>query len=52
VKVIREADRTPVQRNSFDEPSKAFADGHEQTINKAERRSGKFKVLEDNLARA
>ncbi|HVU99760.1 MAG TPA: aminofutalosine synthase MqnE, partial [Verrucomicrobiae bacterium] len=46
IKAIREAGRTPVQRNSFYEPIKVLADGHqtEPTENSAH-----SKVLEDNL---
>jgi aminodeoxyfutalosine synthase len=49
IKAIREAGRTPVQRNSFYEPIKVLADGHqtEPTENSAH-----SKVLEDNLATA
>ncbi len=52
IKAIREAGRTPVQRNTFYEPIKVFADGHPPTANEAEPPSGKSKVLEDNLATA
>jgi len=47
LKAIREAGRTPVQRNTFYEPIKVLADGHqaEPTENPAH-----SKVLEDNLA--
>ncbi|HEX7618032.1 MAG TPA: radical SAM protein [Verrucomicrobiae bacterium] len=49
LKAIREAGRTPVQRNTFYEPVRVFADGHqpEPTEN-----SARTKVLEDNLATA
>ena len=49
LKAIREAGRTPVQRNTFYEPIKVLADGHrpEATENPAH-----SKVLEDNLATA
>ncbi len=49
VKAIREAGRTPVQRNTFYEPIKVLADGPpaESTEN-----SAPSKVLEDNLATA
>jgi aminodeoxyfutalosine synthase len=49
IKAIREAGRTPVQRNSFYEPIKVLADSHqtEPTENSAH-----SKVLEDNLATA
>jgi hypothetical protein len=46
-----EADRTPVQRNTFYELIKVLADGVPST-NEAEPPSGKSKVLEDNLATA
>src|SRR6266571_2255058 len=52
LKAIREAGRTPVQRNTFYEPIKVLADGHQPSAAKAERPSGKSKVLEDNLATA
>ena len=52
IKAIREASRTPVQRNTFYEPIKVIADGHQQTANETEPPSGKSKVLEDNLATA
>src|SRR6266850_6319536 len=51
IKAIREAGRTPVQRNTFYEPIKVLADGAPST-NEAEPPSGKSKVLEDNLATA
>lgn len=50
IKAIREAGRTPVQRNTFYEPIKVLADG--AVANEAEPPSGKSKVLEDNLATA
>jgi aminodeoxyfutalosine synthase len=49
VKAIREAGRTPVQRNTFYE---VLAHGHQPAANEAEPPSGKSKVLEDNLATA
>ena len=52
MKAIREAGRTPVQRNTFYEPIKVLAVGHLPTANEAEPPSGKSKVLEDNLATA
>jgi aminodeoxyfutalosine synthase len=52
VKAIRETGRTPVQRNTFYEPIKVFADGHQPTASEAEPPAGKSKVLEDNLASA
>jgi aminodeoxyfutalosine synthase len=50
IKAIREAGRTPVQRNTFYEPIKVWDDV--PTANEAEPPSGKSKVLEDNLATA
>jgi aminodeoxyfutalosine synthase len=52
VKAIREAGRTPVQRNTFYEPIKVMADGHLQTAKESEPPTNKSKVLEDNLATA
>ena len=52
MKAIREAGRTPVQRNTFYEPIKILTDGHQPTANETEPPSGKSKVLEDNLATA
>ena len=49
VKAIREAGRTPVQRNTFYEPIKILADGHPA---EAAENSARSKVLEDNLATA
>ena len=51
IKAIREAGRTPVQRNTFYEPIKVLADGA-PSANETEPPSGKSKVLEDNLATA
>ena len=51
IKAIREAGRTPVQRNTFYEPIKVLADGA-PSANEAEPPLGKSKVLEDNLATA
>ena len=51
IKAIREAGRTPVQRNTFYEPIKVLSDGA-PSANEAEPPSGKSKVLEDNLATA
>ena len=51
VKAIREAGRTPVQRNTFYEPIKVLAESS-LTTNETEPPSGKSKVLEDNLATA
>ncbi|MCL4789008.1 MAG: hypothetical protein KJ070_19800 [Verrucomicrobia bacterium] len=52
VKAIREAGRTPVQRNTFYEPIKVLPDA--SAANEAESRpvGSKSKVLEDNLATA
>ncbi len=49
VKVIREAGRTPVQRNTFYEPIKILTDGPQAGPTE---NSGYSKVLEDNLATA
>jgi aminodeoxyfutalosine synthase len=49
VKAIREAGRTPVQRNTFYEPIKILADGHPA---EAAENSAHSKVLENNLATA
>src|SRR5580692_11448943 len=51
IKAIREAGRTPVQRNTFYEPIKVLADGHQADGN-ANENSTRSKVLEDNLATA
>jgi aminodeoxyfutalosine synthase len=51
IKAIREAGRTPVQRNTFYEPIKVLADGH-QADGSANENSERSKVLEDNLATA
>ena len=50
LKAIREAGRTPVQRNTFYEPIKVWDAA--PTATEAEPPSGKSKVLEDNLATA
>ena len=50
IKAIREAGRTPVQRNTFYEPIKVR--NATPTTTGAEPPSGKSKVLEDNLATA
>ena len=50
-KAIREAGRTPVQRNTFYEPIKILAESS-LSANETEPPSGKSKVLEDNLATA
>ncbi len=52
IKAIREAGRTPVQRNTFYEPVKVLADSHSLTANEVEPPTTKSKVLEDNLATA
>jgi aminodeoxyfutalosine synthase len=51
IKAIREAGRTPVQRNTFYEPIKMLADGS-SSANDADPPASKSKVLEDNLATA
>jgi aminodeoxyfutalosine synthase len=51
IKAIREAGRTPVQRNTFYEPIKILAETA-PTGNEAEPPMNKSKVLEDNLATA
>jgi aminodeoxyfutalosine synthase len=50
IKAIREAGRTPVQRDTFYQPIKVLADGHFGNGDEADTTSGKSKVLEDNLA--
>ena len=50
LKAIREAGRTPVQRNTFYEPIKVWESL--QTATEAEPPTVKSKVLEDNLATA
>jgi aminodeoxyfutalosine synthase len=50
VKAIREAGRTPVQRNTFYEPIRVLE--NTPAANETEPPSGKSKVLEDNLATA
>lgn len=52
IKAIREASRTPVQRNTFYEPIKVLAESLQTATNEAEPPLGKSKVLEDNLATA
>jgi aminodeoxyfutalosine synthase len=52
LKAIREAGRTPVQRNTFYEPIKVLADEHPPAASNAEPPANKSKVLEDNLATA
>ncbi|HEY4952553.1 MAG TPA: aminofutalosine synthase MqnE [Verrucomicrobiae bacterium] len=51
IKAIREAGRTPVQRNTFYEPIKVLAETL-QPVNEATENSGRSKVLEENLASA
>jgi aminodeoxyfutalosine synthase len=51
IKAIREVGRTPVQRNTFYEPIKVLADGHQADGN-ANENSARSKVLEENLATA
>ena len=51
IKAIREAGRTPVQRNTFYEPIQVLADGHPANGNTNEN-SARSKVLEENLATA
>jgi len=50
IKAIREAGRTPVQRNTFYEPIRVLENA--SAANEAEPESGKSKVLEGNLATA
>jgi aminodeoxyfutalosine synthase len=50
IKAIREAGRTPVQRNTFYEPIRVLESA--PAANDAELQSGKSKVLEDNMATA
>ena len=50
LKAIREAGRTPVQRNTFYEPIKVLADGRQ--TEPAKENPAHSKVLEDNLATA
>ena len=50
IKAIREAGRTPVQRNTFYEPIKVWEAA--PTATEAEPPTGKSKILEDNLATA
>lgn len=50
IKAIREAGRTPVQRNTFYEPIRVLENA--PAANEVEPTSGKSKVLEDNLATA
>src|SRR3954469_23705007 len=50
IKAIREAGRTPVQRDTFYQPIKVLAENHNVNGEEAEATTGKSKVLEDNLA--
>jgi aminodeoxyfutalosine synthase len=50
IKATREADRTPVQRNTFNEPIRVLESA--PAANNAELPPGKSKVSEDNLATA
>jgi aminodeoxyfutalosine synthase len=50
IKAIREAGRTPVQRDTFYQPIKVLADGQRGNGEEGEGGAGKSKVLEDNLA--
>ena len=51
LKAIREAGRTPVQRNTFYEPIKILAETLQSDAEPAEN-SARSKVLEENLATA
>jgi len=51
IKAIREAGRTPVQRNTFYEPIKVLANGA-PSANEAEASVIKSNVLQENLATA
>jgi aminodeoxyfutalosine synthase len=50
IKAIREAGRTPVQRDTFYQPIKVLAGGPQTNGNDAESFAGKSKVLQGNLA--
>jgi len=52
IKAIREAGRTPVQRNTFYEPIKVLENPPDPAATEAEPPTNKSKVLEDNLATA
>jgi hypothetical protein len=52
LKAIREAGRTPVQRNTFYEPIKVLTDNDQPTANEPVPPTNKSNVLEDNLATA
>jgi aminodeoxyfutalosine synthase len=52
IKAIREAGRTPVQRNTFYEAIKVLERGPQTSASEAEPLAGKSKLLEDNLATA
>ena len=51
IKAIRKVGRTPVQCNTFYEPIKVLADGH-QADGSGPENSARSKVLEENLATA
>ena len=50
LKAIREAGRTPVQRNTFYEPIKLWETAGSKSVGTSERAAGRSKVLEQNLA--
>src|SRR5690242_4031877 len=52
VKAIREAGRTPVQRNTFYEPIRVWEDASISNEAESRQAASKSKVLEDNLATA
>ena len=52
IKAIREAGRTPVQRNTFYEPIKILADTQQPGANESESSANKSNVLQENLATA
>ena len=52
IKAIREAGRTPVQRNTFYDPIRVMADCQQPATDDAAGTMSKSKVLEDNLATA
>ena len=52
IKAIREAGRTPVQRNTFYEPIKTLESLPTTTHADANENSARSKMLEDNLATA
>jgi len=51
IKAIREAGRTPVQRDTFYQPIKVLADGKSENENDAESTASKSKVFEGDLAK-